>query len=88
MSKTCESLCKHCDNLQVWPGMFVPCRFLCFKRKGKVKAFGKYGRDTRKGFPPVSRCSEFKEGQHYSVLTYLLTTLRKKGLIRGCYDIS
>lgn len=61
------TLCSQCYNLEVWPKLFGGIRYLCFKRVRTMKTWGKYGRDTSKGYPIVQKCKEFESGCNYSV---------------------
>jgi hypothetical protein len=61
------SKCESCSNLTVWPGVFGGARYLCDERRPSPKQFGKFGRSTVKGYPPVTTCDKYKDGRHYSV---------------------
>lgn len=62
------TLCDDCCHLEIWPKVVGGSRYLCGKRMfdNPPKEFGKFGSDTAKGIPPVKKCSEYKQGLHYS----------------------
>ena len=70
------SRCETCAHLTVWPGVFGGARYLCGERRPSPPPFGRFGRSTVKGYPPVTSCNEYTEGRHYSLRDLLRTRER------------